>query len=250
MLHHPNSGNFDLSSLEKLGSGSAPLPDAVRSAFKEKFNAEVYEGYGLSEASPAVSGYRDGMLYKSGSVGIPIQGVEIKIVDPNGKEVPVGEVGELIVRGDNVTPGYFENEEETARVLKDKWLYTGDLAKVDEDGYLFIVDRKKDLIIRGGFNIYPRDLEELLSKHPTVLETAVIGVPDERMGEEVLAFVVKKPGIDVSEQQLIEYCQSNIAKNKSPREIIFLDALPRNGVGKILKTRLRDYIIKGEVTNS
>jgi long-chain acyl-CoA synthetase len=250
MLQHPNSGNYDLSSLERLGSGSAPLPDAVRSAFKEKFNAEVYEGYGLSEASPAVSGYRDGMPYKSGSVGIPIQGVEIKIVDPNGKEVPVGEVGELIVRGDNVTPGYFENEEETARVLKDNWLYTGDLAKVDEDGYLFIVDRKKDLIIRGGFNIYPRDLEELLSKHPTVLETAVIGVPDERMGEEVLAFVVKKPGTDVSEQQLIEYCQSNIAKNKSPRKIVFLDALPRNGVGKILKTRLRDYIIKGEVTNA
>ncbi|WP_462413286.1 class I adenylate-forming enzyme family protein [Neobacillus sp. Marseille-QA0830] len=250
MLNHPNADKYDLSSLEKLGSGSAALPDAIRLAFKEKFNVDVYDGYGLSEAAPAVSGYRDGMPYKKGSVGVPIEGVEIRIVDPNDREVPVGEVGELIVRGDNVTPGYFENEEETARVLKNGWLHTGDMAKLDEEGFLYIVDRKKDLIIRGGFNIYPRDIEELLSAHPAVLENAVIGVPDERMGEEVLAFVVKKPGSDVTQQELIEYCQAHIAKNKSPRNIVFIDSLPRNGVGKILKTRLRDYIATGQPSQS
>jgi long-chain acyl-CoA synthetase len=241
MVHHPKADHYDLTSLEKLGSGSAPLPGALRNAFKEKFNADIFEGYGLSEAAPGVSGYREGMEYKNGSVGVPIPGVEIRIVDEKGREVPVGEVGELIVRGDNVTPGYFENEEETARVLKDSWLYTGDLAKVDEEGYLFIVDRKKDLIIRGGFNIYPRDLEELLATHPHVLETAVIGVPDDRMGEEALAFVVKKEGSDITEKELIEYCQNHLAKNKTPRKIVFINSLPRNGVGKILKTRLREY---------
>ncbi|MGG4472034.1 class I adenylate-forming enzyme family protein, partial [Heyndrickxia faecalis] len=183
--------------------------------------------------------YEEGMPYKPGSVGVPIPGVEIKIVDPNDLEVPAGEVGELVVRGDNITPGYYQNREETARVLKNGWLYTGDLAKVDEDGYLYIVDRKKDLIIRGGFNIYPRDIEELLARHPAVLETAVIGVPDERMGEEVLAFIVKKPGDETSAQDLAAYCLKHLAKNKVPKKFVFLDDLPRNGVGKILKTQLR-----------
>src|SRR5690606_21147102 len=152
-------------------------------------NADVLEGYGLSEAAPVVSTHRRSMPIKPGSVGLPLPGVEIKIVDEQGNELPTGEVGELIVRGDNVTPGYFRNEEATKEAIKDGWLYTGDMAKVDEDGYLYIVDRKKDLIIRGGFNIYPRELEELISRHEAVSEVAVVGVPSERMGEEVVAFV-------------------------------------------------------------
>lgn len=240
MLHHPKAGDYDLSSLESVGSGSAPMPVALIDKFKQKFGADVYEGYGLSEAAPVVTAHRMGMPHKPGSVGVPIPGVEIKIVDDDDHEVPVGQVGELIVKGDNVSPGYFQNEEETQRALKGSWLHTGDLAKVDEDGYLYIVDRKKDLIIRGGFNIYPRDLEELLARHEAVSEAAVIGVPDERMGEEVLAYVVKSPGTTVTEAELIEYCQAHLAKNKTPRKVVFVNELPRNGVGKVLKTKLKE----------
>ena len=173
-------------------------------------------------------------------------GVKIKIVGSNGEELPVGEVGELLVQGDNVTIGYFRNEEATKNALRNGWLHTGDLAKVDEDGYLFIVDRKKDLIIRGGFNIYPRDLEELLAKHEAVSEVAVIGIPSEAMGEEILACVVKKEGADITEQELIEFTQTHLAKYKTPRHVVFLKELPRNGVGKILKARLRESIINSE----
>ncbi|WP_338056057.1 long-chain-fatty-acid--CoA ligase [Scopulibacillus daqui] len=239
MLSSSDSDLYDLSSLKKVSSGSAPMPLALIRAFKEKFNADVLEGYGLSEAAPIVTAHREGLPYKPGSVGVPINGVDIRIVNEKGHELPAGEIGELIVRGDNVTPGYFQNDEETKKVLKDGWLHTGDLARADEDGYLYIVDRKKDLIIRGGFNIYPRDLEELLISHHAVSEAAVIGVPDERMGEEVLAYVVKNPGFDITEAELIQFCQTHLAKNKTPRKVIFIDALPRNSVGKVLKTKLR-----------
>lgn len=240
MLYHPNAEQYDLSSLETVGSGSAALAISLRHKFKERFGAEVRDAYGLSEASPGVATQRNNMPIKEGSVGVPMPGVNIKIVDELGQEVPIGEVGELLVQGDNVTPGYFRNEEATKKALKNGWLHTGDMAKVDDDGYLYIVDRKKDLIIRGGFNIYPRDLEELLVKHESVLEAAVIGVPSERMGEEILACIVKKPGAAVSESELIEYCQKNLAKYKTPRRIEFVHELPRNGVGKILKTKLRE----------
>ncbi|MCF8565254.1 AMP-binding protein [Alicyclobacillus tolerans] len=239
MTMHPDAGKYDLSSLESVGSGSAPLPMALRDGFRAKFGAEVYEGYGLSEAAPVVTAHRRGQPVKPGSVGIPIPGVEIRIVDETGQELPAGEIGELTVRGDNVTPGYFQNPEASRTVLRDSWLYTGDLARVDEDGYLYIVDRKKDLIIRGGFNIYPRDLEELLVRHEAVSEAAVVGVPSPRMGEEVVAYVVAAPGVDLAEQQLLDYCQDHLAKYKTPRKIAIVDALPRNGVGKILKTELR-----------
>ncbi|MFC7392889.1 class I adenylate-forming enzyme family protein [Scopulibacillus cellulosilyticus] len=240
MLSSPDANLYDLSSLERVGSGSAPMPLALIKAFKENFNADVFEGYGLSEAAPVVTTHREGMPHKPGSVGVPIPGVDIRIVDEKDHQVPTGEIGELIVRGDNVTPGYFQNDEETKKALKGGWLHTGDLARVDEDGYLYIVDRKKDLIIRGGFNIYPRDLEELLVSHESVSEAAVIGVPDDRMGEEVLAYVVKKPETTITEADLLQFCQMHLAKNKTPRKVIFVDALPRNGVGKILKTELRE----------
>lgn len=240
MLYHTNAEQYDLSSLETVGSGSAALAISLRHKFKERFGAEVRDAYGLSEASPGVATQRNNMPIKEGSVGVPMPGVNIKIVDEQGQEVPIGEVGELLVQGDNVTPGYFRNEEATRKALINGWLHTGDMAKVDDEGYLYIVDRKKDLIIRGGFNIYPRDLEELLVKHESVLEAAVIGVPSERMGEEILACIVKKPGAVVTESELIEYCQKNLAKYKTPRRIEFIHELPRNGVGKILKTKLRE----------
>jgi long-chain acyl-CoA synthetase len=239
LLSFPHSDKYDTSSLEWVGSGSAPLPVALLNAFKNKFQAQVYEGYGLSEAAPVVTSHRKSLPVKPGSVGIPIPGVEVKVVDEEGWEVPAGEVGELVVRGDNVTKGYFENAEETEKILKDSWLHTGDMARMDEDGYVYIVDRKKDLIIRGGFNIYPRDVEEILNGHEAVSEASVVGVPDERMGEEMVACVVKKPASNVTAEELILYCQEHLAKNKTPRKVIFMEGLPRNGVGKILKTHLR-----------
>ncbi|PLT29781.1 class I adenylate-forming enzyme family protein [Peribacillus deserti] len=239
LLSYPAAEQYNTSSLEWISSGSAPLPLALLHAFQQKFGVQILEGYGLSEAAPVVTAHSRSMPVKPGSVGIPIPGVQIKIVNDSGKELPAGEVGELIVSGDNVTPGYFQNQEETWRVLKDGWLFTGDLGRVDEDGYLFIVDRKKDLIIRGGFNVYPRDIEEILTGHSGVQEAAVVGIPDERMGEEMVACIVAKQGTDVTEEELIQYCGEFLAKNKTPRKVLFLEALPRNGVGKILKTRLR-----------
>ncbi|MDN3015308.1 long-chain fatty acid--CoA ligase [Paenibacillus sp. BSR1-1] len=239
LVSYPEADRYDTSSLESVGSGSAPLPVALLNAFEQKFGAKVYEGYGLSEAAPVVTAHKKGYEVKPGSVGIPIPGVEVKIVNEIGEELPIGDVGELIVRGDSVTPGYYQNQEESLRVLKDSWLYTGDMARIDEVGYVYIVDRKKDLIIRGGFNVYPRDVEEILNAHEQVFEAAVVGVPDERMGEEMVACVVKKPGNDVTEEELISYCQDHLAKNKTPRRVVFLESLPRNGVGKILKTHLR-----------
>ncbi|EKN65691.1 AMP-dependent synthetase/ligase [Neobacillus bataviensis LMG 21833] len=244
MLSYPNADNYDSSSLESIGSGSAPLPVALLHAFEQKFAAKVLEGYGLSEAAPVVTAHSKRIEIKPGSVGIPIPGVEIRIVNDNGEEVPPGVVGELLVRGENVTPGYYQNLEESSRVLKDSWLYTGDMGRVDDEGYLYIVDRKKDLIIRGGFNVYPRDVEEVLNAHEQVFEAAVVGIPDERMGEEMVACVVKKPGSAVEEEELIRYCQDHLAKNKTPRRVVFLESLPRNGVGKILKTHLRRSAIE------
>lgn len=241
MVASPNAVKYDLSSLESVGSGSAALPIAVIEAFNKKFNADIREGYGLSEAAPIVASHRKGMPIKHGSVGIPIPGVEVKVVDENGEEVPQGEVGELIVTGPNISPGYYGMPEETKKTIRDGWLYTGDMVKMDEDGYIFIVDRKKDLIIRGGFNIYPRDIEEILNIHEAVSEVAVIGIPDERMGEEVVACVIKNPGAEITEEELIQYCQDKLAKYKTPRRVLFVQELPRNGVGKILKKNLRDH---------
>lgn len=240
MVASPLADKYDLSSLESVGSGSASLPLALIQAFKNKFHAEIREGYGLSEATTIVTTHRDGMPIKYGSVGIPIPGVEVKIVDQNGSTVPQGEIGELLVRGDSITPGYYGLEEETKKAIKDGWLHTGDLVKMDEDGYLYVIDRKKDLVIRGGFNIYPRDVEEVIAKHEAVSEVAVIGLPDEKMGEEIVACVVKKPGATVTDEEIILYSQQKLAKYKTPKKVVFVEQLPRNGVGKILKKRLRD----------
>ncbi|SEN04601.1 long-chain acyl-CoA synthetase [Mesobacillus persicus] len=251
MTFSSTTNKYNLSSLESVNCGSASLPLAVIESFEKKFNAEIWEAYGLSESSTGgVSGHRKGVPVRRGSAGIPYPYVEVKIVDEEGNELPRGEVGEIIVKGENITPGYYGLYEETAKTIKNGWLYTGDIATMDNEDYIYIVDRKKDLIIRGGFNIYPRDLEEVLSKHEAVSEVAVIGLPDERMGEEVIACVVKKAGADVTEQGLIQYTQENLAKYKSPRRILFVEALPRNGVGKILKRKLRDELQGTDLTVS
>jgi long-chain acyl-CoA synthetase len=197
------------------------------------------EGYGLTEAAPVVSAHRMSGERRLGSVGQPLPGVEVRIADDAGGALPAGEVGEVCVRGDNVMLGYYRMPEETARVLHQGWLRTGDMGRLDADGFLWIVERKKDLIIRGGFNVYPREVEAALYAHPAVAEAAAVGVPDPLMGEEVCAFVVLKAGAQGSAEALIAFCQERLAKFKCPREVRFVDALPKSPIGKILRKELR-----------
>lgn len=237
LLFTPDSDKYDTSSLQSCVSGSAPLPKAVLEGFEHKFGCQILEGYGLSEASAALTGHSLEMERRPGSVGKPLPNVEVLVVDENDQPVPVGEIGEVIARGPNVMTGYYNMPDETEAALKNGWLHTGDMGRFDEDGYLYIVERKKDLIIRGGFNIYPRDVEEVLSRHPAVGEVAVVGIPSERMGEEVKAFVVTRAPVDA--ETLLAYCREWLANYKTPGEIEFISVLPRNAVGKIDKKELR-----------
>jgi len=211
----------------------------VLKAFEERFNVPILEGYGMSEGSPIVTFNHMGQVAKAGSVGTPVWGVEVKLVDDNDQEVAVGERGELIYRGHNVTKGYFNKPEANAKAIKNGWLYSGDVAIKDEDGYYFIVDRTKDMIIRGGLNVYPREVEEMMIKHDCVSLVAVIGIADEKMGEEIKAYVVLEEGKSVSDEDLRAFCKENIAAYKYPRVIEFIDALPMSATGKILKKELR-----------
>jgi long-chain acyl-CoA synthetase len=239
MLNYPDAEKYNTSTLEYIVSGSAPLPVSVLQGFEQRFNCAVREGYGLSEATTAVSGHRADMVRKPGSVGKPLEGVEVRVVDEQDRDLPVGEVGELLVRGPNLMQSYYQMPDETEKALHGGWLHTGDMAKLDEDGYIYIVERKKDLIIRGGLNIYPRDVEEVLMRHPAVMECAVIGVPSERMGEEVLAYVVLQDGKQVTADDLIAFSQHYLANYKTPSFIEFIPALPRNPIGKIDRKILR-----------
>lgn len=238
--HEGDISNF--SSLRLAISGGAPLPVQVLYDFEKKFNVRVSEGYGLSEASPVTCFNPLDRERKAGSIGTSIVNVENKVVDVNGNEVPIGEVGELIVRGPNVMKGYYKMPEETENAIRDGWLYTGDLAKQDEDGYFYIVDRKKDMIIVGGFNVYPREVEEVLFSHPKVIEAAVVGFPDPNLGEAVCAFVVLKDNT-ISADDLREYCAQHIVKYKVPKVIEILDELPKNSTGKILRRSLKEMPI-------
>ncbi|HLX56634.1 MAG TPA: AMP-binding protein [Ktedonobacteraceae bacterium] len=217
LLYTPGAEKYDTSSLRYCVSGSAPLSLAVLDAFEKKFGCQIREGYGLSEATTVLTGHNLSIPVKRGSVGKPISGVELRIVDDNDQQVPVGEIGEIIARGPNIMQGYYNMPDATASALRNGWLHTGDMGKLDEDGYLYIVERKKDLIIRGGFNIYPRDVEEVLNSHPAVIESAVIGIPSERMGEEVKAFVVARGDVDAGTLQA--YCREKLANYKTPSEI-------------------------------
>jgi len=237
LLYTPDTDKYDTSSLKLVGSGSAPLPMAVLEGFEQKFGVPINEGYGLSEATTIVSGQPQGLERRPGSVGKAVAGVEVQIFDENDAPVAAGEVGEVVVRGPSIMKGYYNMPEATQDALRNGWLHTGDMGRLDEDGYLYIVERKKDLIIRGGLNIYPRDVEEALNSYPGVIESAVIGVPSERMGEEVKAFVVANGSIDAD--TLKAFCREKLANYKTPSEVEFVDALPRNAIGKIDKKQLR-----------
>jgi len=239
MLNHPNFSKYDLSSVRSWGSGSAPLPVEIQKVFAQKISKPVSEGYGLSEYSPVVASNRRNSPLKKGSVGLPIYGTQVRIVDENDTPVEIGQTGELVVRGPCVMKGYYKMPEQTARALRNGWLHTGDIAKIDEDGYIYIIERKDDMIIRGGENIYPREVEEILYRHPAVAEAAVIGAPDALMGQAVHAFVVLKAGQTATEAELIEHCAASIAKFKAPKSVSFLDALPKNPIGKILRRELK-----------
>jgi long-chain acyl-CoA synthetase len=239
LLNFPGAGRHDTSSMQVWGSGAAPLPVEIVEPFEKRFGGRILEGYGLTEAAPVVSAHRFSGERRLGSVGQPIPGVQVRIADDGGRPLPAGEVGEVCVRGDNVMLGYYRMPEETARVLRDGWLHTGDMGRLDADGFLYIVERKKDLIIRGGFNIYPREVEEVLYAHGAVAEAAVVGRPDPLMGEEALAFVVPRSGQSVTAEALIAFCQERLARFKCPREIRFVDSLPKSPVGKILRKDLR-----------
>ncbi|MCL6585744.1 MAG: fatty acid--CoA ligase family protein [Anoxybacillus sp.] len=236
----------DLQTLRLCISGGASMPVALLKNFEQKFKVIISEGYGLSEASPVTCFNPLDRPRKPGSIGTSIMNVENKVVNEFGEEVPVGEVGELIVRGPNVMKGYYKMPEETAHTIRDGWLYTGDLAKMDEEGYFYIVDRKKDMIIVGGYNVYPREVEEVLYSHPDVVEAAVIGVPDPNFGEAVKCFVVSR-NPDLTEEQLMSYCRERLAKYKVPSSIEFLQELPKNTTGKILRRALKDQLTATEV---
>ncbi|MDD5141236.1 MAG: long-chain fatty acid--CoA ligase [Verrucomicrobiales bacterium] len=220
-------------------SGSAPLPLTVLKEFEEKFKVPLIEGYGLSEASPVVSKNPLHGVRKAGSVGLPIANVEISVQDDAGKILGANETGEICVRGGNVMMGYWNQPEETAKVFRGEWLLTGDVGYRDADGYYYITDRKKDMLIVNGNNVYPREIEEVIHQFPGVKEVAVIGVPDARRGEQGMAFVAPAEGQALDEKALHEFVRSRLADYKVPRQIIFLPALPRNATGKILKTELR-----------
>jgi long-chain acyl-CoA synthetase len=238
MLHCPEGDDADTSSLKLCASGGAAMPVEVMRAFEEKFGCKVLEGYGLSETSPVASFNHPDRESKPGSIGTPIEGVEMNVVDDDGTEVAQGEVGEIVIRGHNVMKGYWNRDDATAEAIRDGWFHTGDMATVDEDGYFFIVDRKKDMIIRGGYNVYPREIEEVLYEHPAVREVAVLGVPDDHLGEEVAAAVALKDGQEVSADDLRAFCKEQVAAYKYPRKLWFVDELPKGPTGKILKREI------------
>ncbi len=229
----------DLPALRVCVSGGAALPVEVLHRFEKRFGAEVLEGYGLSETSPVASFNRPGAARRPGSIGFPVTGVEMRCVDGTGDPVPVGEIGEIAIRGHNVMKGYWGKPEETADVLSaDGWFRTGDMGRVDEDGFFFVVDRVKDLIIRGGFNVYPREVEEVLYEHPDVAEAAVIGIPHAEYGEEIGAAVALRPGASVTMTELRDFVRAQVAAYKYPRRVWFVDGLPKGPTGKILKREI------------
>ncbi|MEO6317923.1 MAG: long-chain fatty acid--CoA ligase [Acidimicrobiales bacterium] len=238
LLHHPERSRFDVSTLELCVSGGSALPVEVLRGFDEAFGATILEGYGLSETTGMASFNLQHRPRKPGSIGVPVGGTEMRVVDDEGADVESGQPGEIVMRGPFVMQGYWNDPVATAEAMRDGWFHTGDVATVDEDGYFFIVDRKKDLIIRGGYNVYPREIEEVLYTHPAVLEAAVVGVPHDALGEEVGAAVVLKPGEQASADDLRELVRSQVAAYKYPRVVWFVDELPKGPTGKILKREI------------
>jgi acyl-CoA synthetase (AMP-forming)/AMP-acid ligase II len=252
MVNYPEVGKYDYRSLRVLLSGGAPIAPEVVRKIVETFKCDYIQTYGMTETSPYLTlsilkehldqlPYEDRLRFKS-KTGREFVGVELRVVNDRGEEVKKDEkeVGEIVVKGDIVTKGYWKLPEETAKSIKDGWLYTGDMAVMDEEGYVTIVDRKKDMILTGGENVYSTEIENILYMHPAILECAVIGVPDEKWGEAVKGIVVLKPGQETTGQEIIQFCKDRIAHYKAPKSIDFMDALPRTGSGKIHKKGLRD----------
>ncbi len=235
MLHDPAAASADVSSLRVCVSGGAAMPVEIMRGFEQAFGCMILEGYGLSESSPVASFNHPDKARKPGSIGTPVEGVQMRVVDAGGAELPVGEIGEIVIRGHNVMKGYWGNPEATTDAITDGWLRTGDLARTDEDGYFYIVDRKKDLIIRGGFNVYPREVEEVLYEHPAVAEAAVIGIPHDQLGEEVGAAVKFKPGATATSEELRAFVKDRVAPYKYPRHVWIVPDLPKGPTGKILR---------------
>ncbi len=238
MLNAPDRERFDTSTLVCCGSGGAAMPVELMRGFEQAFGCKVLEGYGLSETSPVSSFNHIDRERKPGSIGTPIVGVEMKVVDDADRDLPVGEVGEIVIRGENVMKGYWRRPDATAEAMRGGWFHSGDLARVDADGYFFIVDRKKDMIIRNGFNVYPREIEEVLYEHPAVREAAVIGIPHDEFGEEVGAVVSLKAGAGATPEELREFVKGQVAAFKYPRTVWIVDELPKGPTGKILKREI------------
>jgi long-chain acyl-CoA synthetase len=244
--NHPQVKEFDLSSVRACLSGAAPLPGEVQEKFQNLTGSKLVEAYGLTETSPATH-VNPLDRNKIGFIGVPWPDTDARIVDADmgETEVPMGEIGELIIQGPQVMKGYWEKPSETANMLREHpslgpglWLHTGDIARMDEEGYFQIVDRKKDMIICGGFNVYPRDVEEVLFQHPAIQEAAVTGMPDEYRGETVKAFVVLKEGMEASEEEIIDFCREHLAGYKVPKSVELRDSLPKSMVGKVLRREL------------
>ena len=239
MLNAPDRERFDTSTLVCCGSGGAAMPVELMRGFEQTFGCKVLEGYGLSETSPVASFNHIDRERKPGSVGTPIVGVEMKVVDDADRDLPLGEIGEIVIRGENVMKGYWQRPEATAEAMRGGWFHSGDLARIDDDGYFFIVDRKKDMIIRNGFNIYPREIEEVLYEHPAVREAAVVGIPHDEFGEEVGAAVSLKAGATATPEELRDFVKGQVAAFKYPRTVWIVDDLPKGATGKILKREIR-----------
>jgi long-chain acyl-CoA synthetase len=238
LLNHPRRDSFDVSTLRICVCGGAAMPVEMMRGFEEAFGCNVLEGYGLSETSPVASTNFPDRERKPGSIGTPLPGVEMEVIDEQGRRLPPGEVGEIVIRGYNVMKRYWKRPEATAEAIRNGWFHTGDLARVDDDGYFFIVDRKKDMIIRGGYNVYPREIEEVLYEHPAVREAAVLGIPHAELGEEIAAAVVLREGQSVEPEELREFVKERVAAYKYPRSVWLVDELPTGPTGKILKREI------------
>ncbi len=243
LLNYPGAAPFDLKQIARnlrlCVSGGAAMPVEVMRAFNEKFTVTILEGYGLSETSPIATFNRLDRPVKPGSIGLPVWGIEARLVDLNDQDVGTDELGEIAIRGHNIMKGYYKRPEATAEAMRNGWFHTGDIGRRDEDGFIYVADRVKDMIIRGGFNVYPREIEEVLMTHPAVSLAAVIGVPHDRHGEEVKAFIILKEGAEVTEVEMVAWSKQNMADYKYPRLVEFRETLPTTATGKVLKSELR-----------